>query len=251
MADVQKVECPVCARLFKTSQINSHVNNCLNSTENNDRPKRNNSDTEDRTGSDCQPSKKQKTGGDQGRPHESSPPSVAPHGGRSTAGGASLSKAWSFMKSPPAGHKNSNTPSSTISNASNGTNSNDNTNSEMIKDEISAMRNNSNIAGKKQSSFFVKKLPNEDKNVRQELFVKKVPEMANTNPNPVKMGNRSSQQKNVNVPLPERLRPKTFTDYIGQNKVIGKNKLLRTLLESDRVPSMILWGPPGCGKVIK
>ena len=52
-----------------------------------------------------------------------------------------------------------------------------------------------------------------------------------------------------NVPLAERMRPLTMSDYIGQEQAVGHNKLLRTLFETNRIPSMILWGPPGCGKV--
>ena len=51
------------------------------------------------------------------------------------------------------------------------------------------------------------------------------------------------------MPLAERMRPRILADYVGQSKVIGDNTLLRTLLEAEQVPSMILWGPPGCGKV--
>ncbi len=50
-------------------------------------------------------------------------------------------------------------------------------------------------------------------------------------------------------PLPERMRPKQLGDYIGQTKAVGMGSMLRRLLEADDVPSMILWGPPGCGKV--
>ena len=50
-------------------------------------------------------------------------------------------------------------------------------------------------------------------------------------------------------PLAERMRPKTLDEYVGQSKVLGKNSLLRTLLQAEEVPSMIFWGPPGCGKV--
>ncbi|XP_078272015.1 ATPase WRNIP1 [Rhinoraja longicauda] len=49
-------------------------------------------------------------------------------------------------------------------------------------------------------------------------------------------------------PLAEIMRPGDLAELIGQNKVLGENTLLRTLLESHDVPSMILWGPPGCGK---
>lgn len=50
-------------------------------------------------------------------------------------------------------------------------------------------------------------------------------------------------------PLAERLRPDTLGDYVGQEPVLGAQTLLRSLLESHEIPSLILWGPPGCGKV--
>uniref|UniRef100_A0A3B5M913 WRN helicase interacting protein 1 n=1 Tax=Xiphophorus couchianus TaxID=32473 RepID=A0A3B5M913_9TELE len=52
----------------------------------------------------------------------------------------------------------------------------------------------------------------------------------------------------LNKPLAEVLRPNTLEDYFGQNKVVGQQTLIRSLLESQEIPSLILWGPPGCGK---
>ncbi len=52
----------------------------------------------------------------------------------------------------------------------------------------------------------------------------------------------------MSTPLAERMRPKSIEKYIGQNHIIGKNTPLFTSLEKERVPSMILWGPPGVGK---
>lgn len=49
-------------------------------------------------------------------------------------------------------------------------------------------------------------------------------------------------------PLAERMRPKDLDDYIGQSHLVGKNAILRRMVESGRVPSFILWGPPGVGK---
>ena len=51
-----------------------------------------------------------------------------------------------------------------------------------------------------------------------------------------------------NKPLAERLRPKTLDDYIGQQHLVGKGKVLRKMIESGVVSSFILWGPPGVGK---
>lgn len=52
----------------------------------------------------------------------------------------------------------------------------------------------------------------------------------------------------MNQPLAERLRPKTLDDYIGQKHLVGGQAVLRKMIEAGRVPSFILWGPPGVGK---
>lgn len=51
-----------------------------------------------------------------------------------------------------------------------------------------------------------------------------------------------------NQPLAERLRPKTLDDYIGQEHLVGKDSVLRKMIESGNISSLILWGPPGVGK---
>jgi len=51
------------------------------------------------------------------------------------------------------------------------------------------------------------------------------------------------------IPLAERMRPTMLADFVGQGHVVGSQRPLRSLLESTVVSSMILWGPPGCGKV--
>ncbi len=52
----------------------------------------------------------------------------------------------------------------------------------------------------------------------------------------------------TNIPLSERMRPKSLDEYIGQEKVIGKDAPLRKMLEKGVLPSIIFWGPPGVGK---
>jgi putative ATPase len=52
----------------------------------------------------------------------------------------------------------------------------------------------------------------------------------------------------VLAPLPERLRPKTIAEFVGQQHLIGEGKVLRKMIESGNIPSMIFWGPPGVGK---
>ncbi len=49
-------------------------------------------------------------------------------------------------------------------------------------------------------------------------------------------------------PLAVRMRPKTLDDFVGQEAILGKDQLLRRLIETDRLSSLILYGPPGCGK---
>lgn len=54
---------------------------------------------------------------------------------------------------------------------------------------------------------------------------------------------------NNDKPLAEVLRPSSLEEYFGQNKLLGEQTLLRSVLQSQEIPSLILWGPPGCGKV--
>lgn len=52
----------------------------------------------------------------------------------------------------------------------------------------------------------------------------------------------------MNIPLAERLRPKTLNDYLSQQHLVGKNGMLYNQIKSGVIPSLILWGPPGIGK---
>jgi len=49
-------------------------------------------------------------------------------------------------------------------------------------------------------------------------------------------------------PLAERMRPETLDDYVGQKHLVGKDAILRVAIENGKLPSLILWGPPGVGK---
>ena len=55
-------------------------------------------------------------------------------------------------------------------------------------------------------------------------------------------------EKSLPQPLAARLRPRTLEEYVGQTHLLGPGKVLRRLIESDRISSMIFWGPPGVGK---
>lgn len=50
------------------------------------------------------------------------------------------------------------------------------------------------------------------------------------------------------IPLAERMRPKTLDELTGQEQLTGKGSILRTAIDNGKIPSMILWGPPGVGK---
>ena len=55
-------------------------------------------------------------------------------------------------------------------------------------------------------------------------------------------------ENEISQPLAARLRPRTLEEYCGQKHLLGEGKVLRRLIESDNVSSMIFWGPPGVGK---
>jgi len=52
----------------------------------------------------------------------------------------------------------------------------------------------------------------------------------------------------VREPLAARMRPRTLDEFVGQEQIVGPGRALRRAIESDTIPSMILWGPPGTGK---
>ena len=60
--------------------------------------------------------------------------------------------------------------------------------------------------------------------------------------------NQRIQHLNLEGPLATRMRPKTFDEFVGQEHIVGKGKILRKSIDADQVPSMVLWGPSGSGK---
>jgi len=59
---------------------------------------------------------------------------------------------------------------------------------------------------------------------------------------------KSDERKDLEAPLATRMRPATFSDFVGQEHLIGNGRVLRKAIETDKIPSVILWGPPGSGK---
>ena len=58
----------------------------------------------------------------------------------------------------------------------------------------------------------------------------------------------NTDAKNKAMPLAARMRPRNLDEFIGQEELIGKGRLLRRAIEADQLSSLIFWGPPGCGK---
>ncbi len=57
-----------------------------------------------------------------------------------------------------------------------------------------------------------------------------------------------AQRERRHAPLAERMRPESLAEFVGQHEILAEGRLLRRAIESDRLPSMVLWGPPGSGK---
>lgn len=60
--------------------------------------------------------------------------------------------------------------------------------------------------------------------------------------------NARREQSEREAPLAHRMRPRTFEQFVGQAHIVGQGKMLRRMVEADRLTSIILWGPPGVGK---
>jgi putative ATPase len=58
----------------------------------------------------------------------------------------------------------------------------------------------------------------------------------------------STKPSDTGAPLAERVRPRTLEEFVGQEHLLGEGKPLRVLIESDQLPSLVFWGPPGSGK---
>ncbi len=57
-----------------------------------------------------------------------------------------------------------------------------------------------------------------------------------------------NNRNETRIPLAERMRPKVLEEFLGQEKILGEGAFLREAIASDRVPSLLFWGPPGSGK---
>lgn len=214
MSQTNFVECPICGRSFPASSVNEHVNKCLNAHESS-------STSGERAGTKTRKSCNSSASGRSSSTDESS----SIFGKRPGTEGNTL-----LMASPPSGTQKR------------------------------SLSNSSNLAGKSRNTPPFKKLKsNELANSSKKTDNFNGPSISGTKDTasfqnfnssfPGKQVAQKSKTKSQFTPLAERMRPKTLAEYVGQSKVLGSNSLLRTLLEAEEIPSMILWGPPGCGKV--
>ena len=58
----------------------------------------------------------------------------------------------------------------------------------------------------------------------------------------------AKERAHRHAPLAARMRPRTLEEFVGQEQIVGPDRVLRRAIEEDRLPSMVLWGPPGTGK---
>ena len=66
---------------------------------------------------------------------------------------------------------------------------------------------------------------------------------------PAKRFSKPSQTATSSTrPLADRMRPQTLKEFVGQKHLVGRSKIITTLLQNDQIPSLIFWGPPGSGK---
>ena len=72
--------------------------------------------------------------------------------------------------------------------------------------------------------------------------------MDRTNDSPGDLFDAPQPDRRKDAPLADRMRPQSFDDLTGQDEIVGKGRPLRNAIDADRLSSVILWGPPGCGK---
>ena len=74
-------------------------------------------------------------------------------------------------------------------------------------------------------------------------------DLADPAPQPREASAKSTKSESEALqPLASRMRPETLEEFVGQEQLVGEGHLLRSMIEKDQIPSMILWGPPGVGK---
>ena len=226
MSQTGKIDCPICGRSFDAFVVTEHVNRCLLQCESIEESK-----TVDKGGSS---------------------PSTVVGKANGMQRGSLVSEKVTFNAKGPKTPKTQKSPSSNF-----------------FTSAKTPKRAFSNVAGKSPSFPPIKKMKSTEQqslstvdsvhtsvgdishkrsDFKSQQFENTEPRSGYPNEN-LKSGSSIRLKGKEFMPLAERMRPCSLDDYVGQTKVLGSDSLLRSLLEADEIPSMILWGPPGCGKV--
>ncbi|KAL0966190.1 hypothetical protein UPYG_G00292090 [Umbra pygmaea] len=202
------VQCPVCCKEFAASKINAHLDACLL---NNDTCASSTSEYENGP-----PSKKTRISDDASFPKR---PTVKanPSDAKQSKGTAPLSPVFHMFQSK----RNNNGP---------------------VQIERDVLGSNKHIAVNAVS----KGIKSNTLKIEPDVGHVEDPSVLNTLKTPRQTAHAWTLL--TDKPLAEKLRPSTLEEYFGQNKLVGEHTLLRSLLDSQEIPSLILWGPPGCGK---
>jgi chromosomal replication initiation ATPase DnaA len=121
---------------------------------------------------------------------------------------------------------------------------------EMQSQKLSSPATNKRQIEEKTFDIFkCAKKPKVDVNVKSKAEPKQTSSLKATEPEkPAESLAKSIPKPNLEPPLAELIRAEVFEDYVGQTQAVGENSIVRNLLKSNTIPSMIFWGPPGCGK---
>ncbi|CAL8344882.1 unnamed protein product [Merluccius merluccius] len=208
----ESVQCPVCSKPFKPSAINRHLDRCLRDDDDNRRPTT--ADDEEEEGGGGPPFKKSRFVSPSLEPvgTTNGPTAAASSTSTSTSSTSTVFSMFHSRKSKASAHSERTDKPPPSSPAAVG-------------------------RGAKRYA------PDDAPLARTEPE----PTRSSGGPPPPPPPSRTSLLTS-DKPLAEKLRPKTLEEYFGQSKVVGEHTLLRSLLDSQDVPSLILWGPPGCGK---
>ncbi|XP_076449317.1 ATPase WRNIP1-like [Babylonia areolata] len=209
------MECPVCGRVFPASSINTHVNECLN-----------NQVVESNTG-------EEDTGGTFDANERK---------GTNTSTKRKSSTTWGSLQPmrpavSPNSSKKPKIKETTETESEPRTVNIDREEKHETSDDVSVERNVSysparSTHGAASSTKSTPLFPGKSTQSDRQQPAKSV----------------STNKAESFAPLAERMRPKGLEDYVGQDKAVGRDSMLYSLLSSDHIPSLILWGPPGCGK---
>ncbi len=240
--DHTKIECPVCGKFWRKANISTHVNSCLNALNSVKTDKRNRSPV-DKSDSLCQPAEKRPKTTESAKSAEAQRQSAG-HDQQQLPVHQVDKKAaaWGCLGSPKSHAKNQ---------------VNQKKEQTVVKCTLSSSQNNTapkspiTTTGTSQANISTTRSPHHVSQNGLQTAMSPTLKQPGFTLGQKQISSQGPDKGKSNVPLAEKMRPKSMQDYVGQEQVIGKNKLLRTLVESHHIPSMILWGPPGCGKVKK